>query len=257
MSDAITRNICRKIMDREGKGHLAGDWSTNLIEQFEILSAATQGATVSNMWDLTGTDTPTCAFATDGGGVTIGTKAADAGADNDVAALWPLSTGAWSVARKADLTRKHRLSSKIKTGASVASYLAQWGFKLTDTAVYKTDADQAFIFFDTDAVDIDPATGFADIAAGMTTWYVLVSKGGSEYVWNSGITVAAATEYDFCIEIGTDGIPKFFINNTIVATPGCPALTTTAALLPHVRVGERVASATKTLTIRQMHYLGK
>lgn len=256
-TSAMNRTNVRKLLDREARGHLGGDYSTNLIEQFEILTNGTQSATVSNMWDLTGAGTPTCAFATDGGGIVLGTTAADAGADNDAAALWSLATGAWSVSRLADGTRKHRLSSIVKTGASVASYCVQWGLKLTDTAVYKTDADQVMFFFDTDAVDIDPATGYADLAAGMTTWYALISVGGSEYVVNTGVTVSASTEYSFVIEIGTDKYANMFINGNQVALPGIPVLTSNAAFKPTFRVLERAATATKTATIRQFHYLGK
>lgn len=254
---AILRNLCRQILDRESRGHLGGEWSTNLIEQFDILPAATQAAGKSYAWDLTGAGTPTVAFATDGGGLTLGTTAADAGSDNDESALWSLASGAFNVPRKPDGTRKHRLSSKVKTGASVASYCIQWGLKLTDTAVYKTDADQALIVFDTDAVDVDPATGYADISAGMTTFYVIVSVAGSEYVYNTGVTVAASTEYDFAMEIGTDKVLNVFINGKQVALPGLPVLTSTASLLPTFRVLERVASSTKTATIRQISYLGK
>ena len=252
---AILRNLCRQILDRESRGHLGGEWSTNLHDQFEILPAGTQGATVSNMWDLTDagtTATPVVAFATDGGGLTLTTSAGD----DDATSLWSLSTGAWSVPRKADGTRKHRLSSKVKTGASIASVAIQWGLKLTDTPVYKTDADQALIVFDTDAVDVDPASGYADISAGMTTFYVIASVAGSEYVYNTGVTVAAATEYDFAIEIGTDKVLNVFINGKQVALPGLPVLTSTASLLPMFSVSTRT-TATKTATIRQMTYLGK
>lgn len=254
---AIFRNICRKLMDRESRGHTGGDWSTSLYEQFDILPAATQAAGKSYMFDLTGAGTPTVAFATDGGGLTIGTTSADAGADNDESALWSLAAGAWSVPRKPNLTRKHRLAAKIKTGASVASYCIQWGLKLTDTAVYKTDADQILFVFDTDAVDVDPATGYADIAAGMTTWYVIVSIGGSEYVFNTGVVVAASTEYDVAIEIGTDGKAHCFLNGNEVNLSALSALTSTASLLPTFRVLERAGSATKTATIRWLSYLGK
>jgi hypothetical protein len=259
---AIFRNLCRTLMDREGKGHLGGEWSTNLIEQFDILPAASQGATVSNMWDLTGAGTPAVAFATDGGGITITNTAGDAGADNDAGAIFPLATGAWSVSRLPDGTRKHRLSSKIKTGASVANYCIQWGFKLTDTAVYATDADQVMIVFDTDAIDIDPATGTsqADIAAGSTTFYVVFSNGTSnaDYAVNTGVTVAASTTYDFAIEIGTDSRAHVFINGAEVNLSALPAMRTTAALKPTARVLDRdSAGVTKSLTIRQFHYLGK
>lgn len=258
----LTKTEARKLMDREGRGHTGSDWSTALYEQFDILPNATQSSTVSQMWDVTGAGTPTCAFATDGGGITIGTTAADGGADNDAAALWPLSTGAWSVARKPDGTRKHRLAAKVKTGASIASYCIQWGLKLTDTAVYKTDADQVLIVFDTDAIDIDPGSGYADVAANSTTFYVIISKGGTDYAINTGITVAAATEYDFAIEIGTDGRPHVYINGKEISLTGIDsapyaAMTTTASLLPTFRVLERVISSTKTATIRWVQYLGK
>jgi hypothetical protein len=254
----MNKGNVRKLLDREARGHLGGDWSTNLIEQFEILPAATQGATVSNMWDLTGAGTPAVSFATDGGGITITNTAGDAGADNDAAAIFPLATGAWSVSRLPDGTRKHRLSGKIKTGASVANYCIQWGFKLTDTAVYKTDADQVFIVFDTDAIDIDPASGYADVSAGSTTFYVIFSKGGSDYAVNTGVRVTASTEYEFAIEIGTDSRANVFIDGNQVDLSALPSMTTSAALKPTARVLDRdSAGVTKALTLRQLHYYGK
>lgn len=253
----MNKQNVRDMLTREGVGRVGGrPWYTALYEQFDILPAATQAAGKSYMWDLTGAGTPTVAFATDGGGLTLGTTAADAGADNDESALWSLASGAWSVPRKPDGTRRHRLASTISTGASIASAAIIWGLKLTDTAVYKTDADQILFVYDTDGIDIDPGTGYSDVSANPTTWWVIISIGGTDYSFNTGVTVAASTNYNFAIEIGTDKKAMVFLNGNLIDTSALPVLTSTASLLPTFRVLERVISATKSATIRNFRYQG-
>lgn len=256
-TSAMTRRDVENLMNQSGRGVRSSKYSTSLYDEFPLLISGTQGASVSANWDLTGAGTPTCAFATDGGGIVLGTTAADGGSDNDAASMFPLAASAWGVSRLPNGTRRHRLATTIQTGASVASYCVQVGFQLTDTAVYKTDADQFFLFFDTDAVDIDPASGYADLAAGMTTFYVMFSKGGSDYLINTGVRVTASTEYQIALEIDTDSRPVLYIDRQKVDLSALPTMTTSAALKPFARVLERVANSTKTLTVRYMHYLGK
>lgn len=231
-----------------------------LYEDFSTLPDATQANLKDQHFDVTpavnGTGTPTVAFL-DRGGIVIGTSAADAGADNDGAVLFPLTSSRWGVKTsngwRAVADKKLRLETVIRTGASIANYAIIFGLKLTNTEVYKTDDDQVLFVFDTDAVDID--TGLAgmgvDVAAGMTTWYTVCSVGGVDGSANLGVTVAAATDYHLAIEIGTDLKARLYINDVLVYT--CEtALTTAATFVPYFGVFERVALATKTAGIRYM-----
>jgi len=79
------------------------------------------------------------------------------------------------------------------------------GLKLTNDQLPQTDADQAYFYFSTDATN---GQNFDDF----TPWYFIYSVNGTDYLTNTGISVAADTNYHFKISIDSDRKPSIFVN---------------------------------------------
>lgn len=106
----------------------------------------------------------------------------------------------------------------IRTGASVAAIVIWAGLKLTNTATVATDDDQAFFRFD----------------AAVANWEATYSIGGTDTEVDTGVVVAANTNYYFRIEIDSSRVAHFFINDKEVAQS--TALTNDVDLIPYVGV---------------------
>lgn len=185
-------------------------------------------------FEVLGTNMTTalCTFST-GGGVTLTT----AGAANDQGILsvhLDTNQTQWSVI---DFSTDDEiaLGTKIKTGASVADTTLWFGWKLTNTPVVATDNDQAFFRYET--------------STNSGKWQAVYSASGTDYTIDTGVSVAAATEYKLEIVVDEDRVPRFFINNELVATG--TALTTGVDLLPYVGV-QAGAAAAKAVTVRKL-----
>lgn len=230
------------------------EWTCSLYEPFERLPATVVAAGTNPNFILGGAGTETCVHSTTGGGLLLGTGGTD---DNSVSLL-PSTTSQWGVTRLANLTREHWLTSIVEVGASIASTAIIWGLKLTDTnataSPYKTDADQLLVVFDTDGIDIDPATGQADIAASPANFYFVYSIAGSDYAIDTGVKVVASTDYKFDIRIATSGQATLYINDKAIHTT--PILTAAAAFLPYYAGYTRTGGA-KTNSLRFFQYKGR
>lgn len=232
------------------------EWTCSLYDPFERLPATAVAAGTNPNFILGGAGTETIAHSTTGGGLLLGTGGTD---DNSVSLL-PSTTSQWGVTRLANLTREHWLTSIVETGASIASTAIIWGLKLTDTNAtanpYDTDADKLMIVFDTDAITLgNPASGQASIAAGSSNFYFVYGIGASaEYAVDSGVKVAASTEYKFDIRIDRTGRATFYINDKAIHTT--PILTAAAAFLPYFCAYTRTGGA-KTHSLRFFKYLGR
>jgi len=79
------------------------------------------------------------------------------------------------------------------------------GLKLTNDQLPQTDADQAYFYYATDATNGQLIDNYAP-------WYFIYSVNGTDYLTNTGITVAASTNYHFKISIDSDRKPSIFIN---------------------------------------------
>ena len=79
------------------------------------------------------------------------------------------------------------------------------GLKLTNDQLVATDANQAFFKFQTDATNSEAFTDF-------TKWHFVHSIGGTDYISQIPITVAANTPYHFKIEIDSDRKASIFVN---------------------------------------------
>ena len=90
------------------------------------------------------------------------------------------------------------------------------GLKLTNDQLVATDANQAFFKFQTDATNSEAFTDF-------TKWHFVHSIGGTDYISQLPITVAANTIYHFKIEIDSDRKLSIFVDGqqyNITSTSG-------------------------------------
>jgi hypothetical protein len=231
------------------------EWTCSLYEPFERLPATSVAAGTNPNFILGGAGTETIAHSTTGGGLLLGTG----GTDNNSVSLLPSTTSQWGVPRLANLSREHWLTSVVESGSTIAASAIIWGLKLTDTNAtanpYDTDANQALIVYDTDAITLgSPASGQASISAGSTNFYFVYSIGGTDYAVDSGVKVAASTEYKFDIRIDLTGRATFYINDRALHTT--PILNASAALLPYY-AGYTREGVLKTNSLRFFKYLGR
>ncbi len=120
----------------------------------------------------------------------------------------------------------------IKTGAAITAQVIWAGLKLTNTDVTATDDDQAFFRF---APSVNSGK-----------WQAISSAAGTDSATDSGIAVAADTEYRLQIAIDAARRATFYINGRRVKTSG--VLITAKDLIPYIGILESAAAA-KTLFV--------
>ena len=130
-----------------------------------------------------------------------------AGADQDQAIALPhLDSGqtAWTGV-KWGTENQVSWEGLVRTSSAIDNQKIWAGLKLTNDQLPETDADQAYFYFATDATNGQDLSDF-------TPWYFIHSTNGTDYLTNTGLTVAADTNYHFKISIDSDRKPSIFIN---------------------------------------------
>lgn len=130
------------------------------------------------------------------------------GADNDQIIIAPhLDTNqtAWT-GIKWGSENQTEWECAITTGSSVADYSFWAGLKLTNTANYQTDANQAYFLFATD----DTQSG--GVLGTNTKLHFVYSINNDDYVTDLGITVAASTTYRLRIKFDSERKLSVFVN---------------------------------------------
>jgi len=122
----------------------------------------------------------------------------------------------------------------MRTAAALTNTTIWAGLKLTNTPVTATDDDQVFFRF---------------TAGTNTTWQCVYSIGGVDTVVDSGVTVAAATEYRLWVLIDANRKARFFINGALVATSA--ALTDAKDFIPYVGVLSATDASAKRAYLRE------
>lgn len=202
-------------------------------------------------FEILGTNA-TSALATfdhDYSGATITT----AGANDDQMIIVPhldSKQSSWGVAGQFDSQKEIEWAAAITTGAAVTTYLIWAGLKLTNTSTYATDTDQIFFISSTD----DDQGAFTSNG----NLHVVHSIGGTDYISDLGITIAADTTYSLKIAIASDRTATVSVNGkqyslTSATTAGgvdtgagstaSAALTTNKALIPYIGVQGKDANA--------------
>ena len=155
-------------------------------------------------WEALGTNMTTalCTFASTSAGV----LATTAGADQDQAILTPhLDTAAtaWAGTLWGTENQVHFETSIMLPAIDNQKVWA--GLKLTNDQLVATDANQVFFKFQTDATNSEAFTDF-------TKLHFVHSIGGTDYISQLPITVAANTPYHLKITIDSDRKASIFVN---------------------------------------------
>ena len=195
-------------------------------------------------WEALGTNVTTAlvTFASTSAGV----LATTAGADQDQAILTPhLDTAAtaWAGTKWGTENETHFETSIMLPAIDNQKVWA--GLKLTNDQLVATDDDQIYFKFQTDATNSEAFTDF-------TKWHFVHSIGGTDYISQLPITVAANTPYHLKITIDSDRKASIFVNGvqynvtttsgstggTAVTTGTTPstALTDDIDLIPYVGI---------------------
>jgi len=149
----------------------------------------------------------------------------------------------WGVSGMWDTQKSVQWACALTTGAAITTTTVWAGLKLTNTPVYATDADQAYFLFCTDD-DQGALTTNANL-------HFIYSIGGTDYITDLDIVVAADTTYKLKIAIDSDRVARCYVNGvqysvTTATTAGgvttgkgtvaTAALTNNAAFIPYVGV---------------------
>ena len=199
-------------------------------------------------WEALGTNMTTalCTFATTSAGV----LATTAGADEDQAILTPhLDTAAtaWAGALWGTENSVHFETSIMLPALDNQKVWA--GLKLTNDQLVATDANQIFFKYQTDATNSE---AFSDYSY----WHLVHSIGGTDYISQIPVTVAANTPYHLKIEIDSDRKATCFINGVqynITSTSGSTGGTAVTAVQPSTAATK---SAALTDDIDLIPYVG-
>ena len=202
-------------------------------------------------WEALGTNMTTAlaTFATTSAGI----LATTAGADADQAILTPhLDTAAtaWAGTKWGTENSVHFETSIMLPALDNQKVWA--GLKLTNDQLVATDDDQMFFKFQTDATNSEAFTDF-------TTWHFVHSIGGTDFISQIPVTVAANTPYHLKITIDSDRKASIFVNGeqyNVTTTSGSTggtavtkgttpsgALTDDVDLIPYVGIEAGAAAA--------------
>ena len=202
-------------------------------------------------WEALGTNMTTAlaTFASTSAGV----LATTAGADQDQAILTPhLDTAAtaWAGTKWGTENEVHFETSIMLPALDNQKVWA--GLKLTNDQLVATDDDQMFFKFQTDATNSEAFTDF-------TTWHFVHSIGGTDFISQIPVTVAANTPYHLKITIDSDRKASIFVNGeqyNVTTTSGSTggtavtkgttpsgALTDDVDLIPYVGIEAGAAAA--------------
>ena len=120
--------------------------------------------------------------------------------------------------------------------ADITNCIMWAGWKLTNTATTATDADQAFFRYEN------------GVNGGR--WQAIVSTGGTDSVYDTGATVAAATNYRMLIAFDAARRPHMYLNEAVVTPEMPPAVTALATFEFYIGVEADGAAEAKELDIR-------
>ena len=171
-------------------------------------------------------------------GTQAGILMTTAGADQDQAILLPhldTNQSAWS---KVLWGTENSVEWECSISLPAIDNQKVWaGLKLTNDQLVATDANQIFFKFQTDATNSE---AFSDYSY----WHLVHSIGGTDYISQIPVTVAANTPYHLKISIGSDRKATCFINGVqynITSTSGSTGGTAVTAVQPGVAAAKTAA----------------
>ncbi len=149
-----------------------------------------------------------CTFSTTVAGITMTTGGSDADQGILVPTLDTAGTkqeqSAWSGINWGTENQVHWETS-IRTSSAIDNQKIWAGLKLTSDQLPQTDANQAYFYFATDET-------VGQVLSTYTPLYFIYSIAGADYLTNTGITVAADTNYHLKIKFDSDRKMSIFVN---------------------------------------------
>ena len=183
-------------------------------------------------------------------GTQAGILMTTAGADQDQAILLPhldTNQSAWS---KVLWGTENQVEWECSINLPAIDNQKVWaGLKLTNDQLVATDDDQIFFKFQTDATNSEAFSDF-------TYWHLVHSIGGTDYISQIPVTVAADTPYHLKIVIDSDRKATCFINGVqynVTSTSGSTGGTSVTAVQPGVAATK---SAALTNDVDLIPYIG-
>ena len=171
-------------------------------------------------------------------GTQAGILMTTAGADQDQAILLPhldTNQSAWS---KVLWGTENSVEWECSISLPAIDNQKVWaGLKLTNDQLVATDANQIFFKFQTDATNSE---AFSDYSY----WHLVHSIGGTDYISQIPVTVAADTPYHLKIVIDSDRKATCFINGVqynVTSTSGSTGGTAVTAVQPGVAAAKTAA----------------
>lgn len=129
--------------------------------------------------------------------------------------------------------KRIRFATTVKTGAKTDKLKLAIGMKLTDTTTKATDDDQAFFYHEDDG----------------DNWIAITSNDGTDQELDTGVAVSTAKEYEMVIEVDANRVPRYYIDDKLVATG--TALKANTNLIPVIAgLSNTDTSTTKTLAVK-------
>ena len=171
-------------------------------------------------------------------GTQAGILMTTAGADQDQAILLPhldTNQSAWA---KVLWGTENSVEWECSISLPAIDNQKVWaGLKLTNDQLVATDANQIFFKFQTDATNSE---AFSDYSY----WHLVHSIGGTDYISQIPVTVAADTPYHLKIVIDSDRKATCFINGVqynVTSTSGSTGGTAVTAVQPGVAAAKTAA----------------
>lgn len=169
------------------------------------------------------------------GGVTIETD----GATNDQEIVCPHTTASvtgwtgitWGLDRELEWECQIRTVGAVTTLTDTEVFA---GLKLTNDPSIATDANQVYFFY-------------SDAHGTITANWIAVTGAGEDAETDTGVVLAADTNYHLRITIDPARIARFYINGELVHTS---TALTSADLIPYIGIEDIGAGAAKSLIIR-------
>ena len=145
-----------------------------------------------------------------GGGIILASSAASAREGILQAHTNTLQT-AW-LAAKWNTEDEISFDAVIKTGAAITTHAFMAGFKLTNTFVTTTDANQTFFRYEN--------------AVNSGKIQCIDSNNDTDNAMDSGVTVVLGTDYWLRLVVDGNRVPRYYINGALVATGNALKATT-------------------------------
>ena len=139
----------------------------------------------------------------------------------------------WATATPFATAKSPQWGVTIQTDSALTNTTIWAGCKLTNTPVVATDDDQVMFRYK-QGTD--------------TTWQCIYSIAGTDTTVDSGVTLAASTQYRLWITVDSTRKARFFINGEVKATS--TALTSLTTLIPYVGVLSASTASAKNLIVR-------